>query len=64
MASSIKADNKDNTKSKLILEDPLSNKFSEYSQNLTWFLIILKKPIGILRVEFYMLKREATKYSI
>ena len=35
-ASSIKADNnKDNTKSKLILEDPLSNKFLKYSQNLT-----------------------------
>ena len=36
LASYIKADNsKDNTKSKLILEDPLSNKFLEYSQNLT-----------------------------
>ena len=65
MASSIKADNsKDNTKSELILEDPLDNEFSEYSQNLTWFLIILKKPVDILRVEFYTLKREATKHSI
>ena len=65
MASSIEADNnKDNTKSELILEDPLDNEFSEYSQNLTWFLIILKKPIDILRVEFYVLKREATKYSV
>ena len=36
LASSIKADdNKDNTKSELILEDPLDNEFSEYSQNLT-----------------------------
>ena len=36
LASSIKVDdNKDNTKSELILEDPLDNKFSEYSQNLT-----------------------------
>ena len=35
-AFSIKADNnKDNTKSKLILEDLLSNKFLEYLQNLT-----------------------------
>ena len=35
-ASSIKADNsKDNTKSKLILEDSLNNKFLEYLQNLT-----------------------------
>ena len=64
LASSIKVDNKDNTRSKLILEDSLDNEFSEYSQNLTRFLIILKKPIGILRVKFYMLKREATKYSI
>ena len=65
MAFSIKADNnEDNTKSKSILEDPLDNEFSEYSQNLTWFLIILKKPIDISRVEFCVLKREATKYSI
>ena len=39
LASSIKVDNKDNrilnAKSKSILEDPLSNEFSEYSQNLT-----------------------------
>ena len=40
LAFSIEVDsNKDsrtlNTKSKLILEDSLSNKFSEYSQNLT-----------------------------
>ena len=35
LASSIKADNKDNTKSELILEDPLDNKFLEYLQNLT-----------------------------
>ena len=36
LASSIKADNnEDNTKSELILEDLLGNKFSEYSQNLT-----------------------------
>ena len=62
--SSIKVDNKDNTKSELILEDPLGNKFLEYSQNLTQFLIILKKPIGILRVKFHALRREATKYSI
>ena len=35
-ASSIKADNsKDNTKSESILKNPLGNKFSEYSQNLT-----------------------------
>ena len=69
MASSIKADNnKDsrtlNAKSELILEDSLDNKFSEYSQNLTWFLIILKKPTDILRVKFCILKREATKYSV
>ena len=39
LASSIKADNKDNrtlnTKSELILKDLLGNKFLEYSQNLT-----------------------------
>ena len=36
LASSIEADNnEDNTKSELILEDLLDNKFSEYSQNLT-----------------------------
>ena len=40
LASSIEADNdKDsrtlNTKSELILEDPLGNKFLEYLQNLT-----------------------------
>ena len=35
LASSIKVDNKDNTKSESILEDLLGNKFSEYSQNLT-----------------------------
>ena len=36
LASSIEADNnKDNTKSKSILEDLLDNKFLEYSQNLT-----------------------------
>ena len=36
LAFSIKTDNsKDNTKSKLILEDSLGNKFSEYLQNLT-----------------------------
>ena len=36
LASSIKVDNnKDNTKSKLILEDSLDNEFSEYLQNLT-----------------------------
>ena len=35
LASSIKVDNKDNTKSELILEDPLSNEFLEYLQNLT-----------------------------
>ena len=36
LAFSIKIDNsKDNTKSKLILEDLLDNKFLEYSQNLT-----------------------------
>ena len=36
LASSIKIDNsKDNTKPKLILEDSLGNKFSEYLQNLT-----------------------------
>ena len=35
LASSIEADNsKDNTKSESILEDPLGNEFSEYSQNL------------------------------
>ena len=35
LASSIKADNsKDNTKSKLILEDSLDDEFLEYSQNL------------------------------
>ena len=69
MASSIEADNnKDsrtlNAKSKLILEDPLGNKFSEYSQNLARFLITLKKPIDISRVEFHVLKREAIKYSV
>ena len=67
LVSSIKANNKDsriNTKSKLILEDLLDNEFSEYSQNLAQFLIILKKPVGILRVEFCVLKREATKYSV
>ena len=37
LAFSIKADkdSRMNTKSKLILEDSLDNKFSEYSQNLT-----------------------------
>ena len=39
LVSSIKVDNKDsrtlNTKSKLILEDLLGNKFLEYLQNLT-----------------------------
>ena len=36
LASSIKVDNsKDNTKSKLILEDLLGNEFLEYLQNLT-----------------------------
>ena len=36
LVSSIEADdNKDNTKSKLILEDLLDDEFSEYSQNLT-----------------------------
>ena len=69
MASSIEADNDEdsrilNAESELILEDPLDNEFSEYSQNLTWFLIILKKPVDILRVEFCALKREATKYSV
>ena len=69
LASSIKVDNnKDNrtldTKFELILKGLLGNKFLEYLQNLTQFLIILKKPIGILRVEFRILKREATKYSI
>ena len=69
LASSIKVDNnKDsrilNTKSELILEDPLSNEFLEHSQNLAWFLIILKKSIGISRVKFCALKRKATKYSI
>ena len=35
LASSIEADdNEDNTKSKLILEDPVDDEFSEYSQNL------------------------------
>ena len=35
LAFSIKVDNKDNTKSELILEDLLGNEFSEYLQNLT-----------------------------
>ena len=40
LASSIKADDNEdsrtlNAESELILEDPLDNKFSEYSQNLT-----------------------------
>ena len=40
LASSIKADNNEdsrtlNAESELILEDPLGNEFSEYSQNLT-----------------------------
>ena len=61
LVSSIKVDsNKDsrtlNAKSELILEDPLGNEFLEYLQNLTQFLIILKKPIEILRVEFVYLR--------
>jgi hypothetical protein len=41
------------------LLDPLDNSYLERSQAITRYLIILKRPKGILRSEFRKLSREA-----
>jgi len=46
------------------LTEPLDDGYSEHLQNLARFLTTLKKPVGMSRVEFRALKREATKYSV
>ncbi len=46
------------------LEELLDKGFLEHLQSLARFLITLKKPNSMSRVEFYVLKREATKYSV
>ena len=51
-------------KQESVQEDPLDDGYSEHSQSLAWFLTTLKKPVGMSRVEFRALKREATKYSV